>query len=118
MCGATLSFKKNMCPNCNVAGIAVDLNKPCRDKPGKQYNPFSTDINTNPTYVQPGQRLAQSVKKEKRKKNELPKIPNVKNVFVSDDIKQCPDVAKERKKSLIVDKIDVIKSCDDLEIDG
>lgn len=66
-------------------------------------------------YIQPGKNIAASTNKKKQKK--------VKRDFISDEIKQCPNlqkVRKERNNNKFDDlKIeDITKSCEDLAIDG
>jgi len=101
------------CPNCDQqnAGVIEGLFKHQPDKPGKQYNPYSTNT---PMFVSKEKPLASSnknkiiiAKKEKKTK--------AKDTFVSDEIKQCPNERKIKEK---VDYDDITKSCLDLEIDG
>lgn len=103
-CGAELSQEKLMCPNCGVRGVEIGLTNFRPDDKGKQYNPFSTN---KPQFIQKNRPL-QASKSDKKKR--------VKNVFVSEEMKQCPCVNKRKKN--VDNTLDITKSCEDLAIDG
>jgi len=109
-CGAELSPEKRICPNCNIEGKVVGTQDFKPDEKGKQYNPFSNNI---PMYIQKGRNIAASKSAKKKKK-----IPKVKNVFISEEIKSCPDFNKRKKKKYVDNNLDITKSCEDLALDG
>ena len=66
-------------------------------------------------YIQPGKNIAASTDKKKQKR--------VKRDFISEEIKQCPNLREVRKnrnnnKFVDLDIEDITKSCEDLAIDG
>ena len=68
------------------------------------------------------QRAAQSkdkLKRNKKNKDFAEHDPDtVKEVFISEDISQCLDPRKKNRKFDDVKKEDVMRSCEDLAIDG
>jgi len=112
------------CSKCGFVNTdpATELTNFTPDKPGKQYNPNSTNNNL---YLPKGRPVAAfnlkrivEAKKDKEDKKEV----RVKDTFMSEEIKQCPDlseVTNKRKGNEYVDKdLEVMKSCEDLMIDG
>ncbi len=107
-CGAELSAEKRMCPNCKVEGKVIGIQDFKPDEKGRQYNPFG---NNTPMFIPKGKNIAAKSDKKKKMK--------VKDVFVSEEIKQCPRTKRKRKKRDFVDNtLDITKSCEDLAIDG
>ena len=113
------------CFNCNTtnAGIILGINDRKPDDKGKQYNPFSTNI---PKFIPKNVSLAFNLKKRivESKKNKKDKF-RVKDVYVSEEVKQCTDPNEmkniTREKEKIVDDYDeeeIGVSCRSLAIDG
>lgn len=107
------------CPNCGADNSYVDqeLTGYMPDKPGPQYNPYSTN---QPMYL-PRNKAADSFNLKDKKKDELNDFRKDKN-FVSEEIKQCPNLEVKRKRNkrrfVELNREDVTKSCEDLAIDG
>lgn len=124
-CGGAISEKDPVpfCTNCNKT---VD---------GKKGNPFPgkvpqkgeryKDFGPKDTVLPQGfnlQRVAQSkdhLKRNKKDKDFAEHDPDtVKEVFTSDPIHQCLDLKKKNRRFDDVKKEEIMRSCEDLAIDG
>jgi predicted RNA-binding Zn-ribbon protein involved in translation (DUF1610 family) len=96
-----------ICPNCGKknSGIIEGFHKHIRDEKGKQFNPFSVK---NPVLIPKNTLAASNFKKNK-------KNPKIKEIYRTNEIKQCPNINNKNKKD---DYNDITKSCLNLEIDG
>jgi len=106
------------CPKCGYdnSNPATDLTKFTPEPKGKQYNPYSIK---NPVFI-PQNTPLMSFNYNKIKEAKKNKI-KTKDVYVSDEIKQLPDLEEiiQRKNKKNVDNfIDVTDTCNDLAIDG
>ena len=131
-CGSTMAspdplsgrVASSVCPNCGKSntGQIIGINDRKPDDKGKQYNPFSTNqplfFNKHNPIAAKNKNNIKNAKKEKKDDD----VPKAKDVFVSEEIKQCPDLIElknKRNKDIYVDKdMEVTKSCEDLAIDG
>jgi len=112
------------CQNCHKmnANKITGTERHQADPKGKQYNLFSLQHlqfapKNMPLAAYNKQKIIEGGKKKKKKKEE----PKARSTFMSEEIKQCPDVFSpmKRKKRRFVDNSDeVMKSCLDLAIDG
>ncbi|KKM16920.1 hypothetical protein LCGC14_1680970 [marine sediment metagenome] len=112
------------CQNCNKMNAAkvTGTERHQVDPKGKQYNPFNLQhlqfAPKNMPLAYNQKRVLESQIKKKRKDKDKERA---RDTFMSEEIKQCPDVfeIEKRKKKRFVDNNDeVMKSCLDLAIDG
>jgi hypothetical protein len=120
-CGSALNEKEKVCHNCGRTSIVKG--QPYQRKPpekGESPSPFSTNVNR---FVNPNAPVvAKSMDNiKKNKKNEDDAEHNketVKDVFISDTIHQCLDPQRKKKRNVDIRKEEVMRSCEDLAIDG
>jgi len=109
------------CSKCGFVNSdpATELTNFTPDKPGKKYNPYSTN---NPAFLPKNTPVASFNLNRKMAEKKDKKDVRVKDTFISEEIKQCPDlseIANKRKGREYVDRdLEVMKSCEDLMIDG
>ncbi len=124
-CNGAISEKTGVpfCHNCDRPVDGRKGNPYQRKVPGKgerykDFGPKNTIL--NPSI--PLQRVAQSKDSLKRNKKDPDFAEHsedtVKEVFISDDINQCLDTRRKNRKIDDVKKEDVMRSCEDLAIDG
>ena len=120
-CGSDLNEKEKMCHNCGQTQILKG--KPYQRKPperGENPSPFSTNIKR---YVNPNMPVAaQSVDKIKKNKKRPDHAEHskdtVKDVFRSEPEKMCIDPRMKRRRNDDIRKEEIMRSCEDLAIDG
>lgn len=125
-CGSDLNENEKICHNCDKTDIAKG--QPIQRKPadrGKQKNPFSTNIDRfiNPSIpLFNNLRAAQSMDKIKKNKKEKDRAEHskdtVKDVFVSEPAKMCADPRLKKRRNDDIRKEEIMRSCEDLAIDG
>ena len=124
-CNGAISEKDGVpfCHNCDRVVDGIKGNPYPRKVPGKRerYKDFGPkDTFLNPRA--PLQRAAKSKNSLKRNKTNPDTAEDsddtVKDVFRSEDIHQCLDVRRKNRKFDDIKKEDVMRSCEDLAIDG
>ena len=120
-CGSILNEDEKVCHNCGHTQISKG--KPYQRKPpekGEYPSPFGTNVDR---YVNPNIPVAaQSMNKVKKSKKNPDHAEHskdtVRDVFVSDPIHQCVDPRREKKINVDIKKEEIMRSCEDLAIDG
>jgi len=134
-CGSTMKSPdplKNegtagVCPNCGKSNTeeVIGFHDRTPDKPGKQYNPFSTN---NPMYTERGGPLVMAPASSKNnvkisQKIKKVKLPRVNEYYKSEEFKQMDNPTeysgrKYKKKNDTYNVDEINNTCNDLAIDG
>ena len=120
-CGSALNEKEKVCHNCGKTQISKG--QPYQRKPpekGESPSPFGTNIDK---YVTPGRAVAAQSKDKYKKNRKTPDFAKhdketVRDVFTSEPFHQCKDIRMKKKRNADIRKEEIMRSCEDLEIDG
>ena len=123
-CNGSISEKDGVpfCHNCNKIVDGIKGNPYQRKVPdaGERYK----DFGPKDTILNPRIPLQRAASQDDLKRNKTDEDmaehsdDTVKEVFISDTIHQCLDPRRNNRKNVDVKKEDVMRSCEDLAIDG
>jgi len=123
-CGSTLSEDEKVCHNCG--NTQIFKGQPYKRKvpnKGKIQSPFGTnrDQYINPTIpLSASASSKDKLKRSKKKNSDYAKnnSDTVKEVFVSDTVHQCLEPKRKNRGNVDIRKEEIMRSCEDLAIDG